>query len=87
MLPQHSAGINAHRPKNGAPAPLCASDISADGASVPLLGHQLRSAPCQGLPVQATGRCAGVFNHQLQRCAYVSTEGGRRGGATEQGAS
>ena len=39
-----------------------------------LLGHQLRSAPCQRLPVQATG----VFRDEAvnnNACAYVPTGG------------
>ena len=56
---------------------------------VPLLGHQLRSAACQRLPVQATVECAGrtnppgtspricAYRGQRQRRYDVEGHGGR----------
>jgi hypothetical protein len=49
-----------------------------------LLGHQLRSAPCQRLPVQATG----VFRDEPvnnNACAYVPTGSDGRGSTSGGG--
>jgi hypothetical protein len=53
----------------------CDLDVGTD-QGVPLLGHQLRSAPCQGLPAQATASklriC--VYRGKRQRRSPMGTE-------------
>lgn len=92
----HIAGVTSHR---SCPDPFsCATGLtatrpdpkrrkwarrSARTGCLPLLWHQLRSAPCQRLPVQATS----VFRHEAAKdaCAYVLQRGRRKSRCQSEG--